>query len=55
MHAQPLEHVALFGAAGGGEDLGACAAGQRDRRHADAAGAGVDQDPVARLHPCRAG
>ena len=34
--------------AGGGEDLGAEVLGELDRRHADAAGAGVDQDLLAR-------
>ena len=37
-----------LGGAGGGEDLGAEVPGDLDRRHADAAGAGVDQDPLAR-------
>ena len=38
-----------LGRAGGGEDLGAEVAGELDRGHADAAGAGVDQHPLARL------
>ena len=38
-----------LGGAGGGEDLGAEVLGDPDRRHPDAAGAGVDQDPLARF------
>ena len=38
-----------LGRAGGGEDLGAEVVGKADRGHADATGAGVDQDPLARL------
>ena len=46
--AELAQHLPL-GGAGGGEDLGAEVLGELDRRHADAAGAGVDQDPLARL------
>ncbi len=38
-----------LGGAGGGEDLGAEVAGELDRGHADAAGAGVDQHLLAGL------
>ena len=38
-----------LGGAGGGEDLGAEVAGDLDGRHPHAAGAGVDQDPLALL------
>ncbi len=38
-----------LGGAGGGEDLGAEVLGELDRGHADAAGPGVDQHPLAGL------
>ena len=43
VHADACQDGALVGAAGGREDLGANASRQCDRRHADAAGARVDQ------------
>ena len=47
VEAEPAQRLPLAGA-GGGEDLGAEVAGELDRGHADAAGPGVDQDPLAR-------
>ena len=47
--AEQGDELALFVAAGGGEDLGAQMARQLDGGDADAAGGAVDQDALARL------
>ena len=53
--AEPAEQAPLLGAAGGGEDLGPGALRELHRRHADAAGGGMDQDALAGLQCGRGG
>ena len=52
-NAELEQHGPLLGAAGRGEDRGAQPAGHLDRRHADAAGARVDEHRLAAPQPGR--